>query len=148
MYVSCSVMSDSGQPYGLQPTRLLCPWDSPGRNTGVDFHALFQGIFLTQGLKPGLLHCMWTLYHLSHEGSLQDVGNNLKIPKIRNASAGREGEECIVLLRGLCSLKQEIENVKHFYLNETTYEVTFQIWHLLHQSRNSIEAEIRHCCVL
>ena len=35
-------------------TRLLCPWDSPGKNTGVGCHALFQGIFLTQGSNPGL----------------------------------------------------------------------------------------------
>ena len=35
--------------YGLQPTRLLCPWDSPGKNTGMGCHALLQGIFLTQG---------------------------------------------------------------------------------------------------
>ena len=37
--------------------RLLCPWDSPGKNTGVCCHFLLQGIFLTQGLNPGLLHC-------------------------------------------------------------------------------------------
>ena len=43
--------------------------DSPGRNTGVGFHALFQGIFLSQGLKPGLLHCRQILYQLSHQGS-------------------------------------------------------------------------------
>ena len=35
-----SVMSDSLRPYRLQPTRLLCPWDSPGKNTGVGCHAL------------------------------------------------------------------------------------------------------------
>ena len=35
-------------PYGLQPTRLLCPWDSPGNNTGVGCCALLQGIFPTQ----------------------------------------------------------------------------------------------------
>ena len=34
--------------------RLLCPWDSPGKNTGVDRHFLLQGFFLTQGSKPGL----------------------------------------------------------------------------------------------
>ena len=51
-----SVVSDSLQVYGLQPTRLLCPWDSPGKNTGVGCHALLQGIFLTQGLNLGLLH--------------------------------------------------------------------------------------------
>ena len=41
--------SDSLRPCGLQPARLLCPWDSPGQNTGVACHALLQGIFLTQG---------------------------------------------------------------------------------------------------
>ena len=43
--------------------------DSPGKNTGVDSHALLQGIFPTQGLNPGLLHCRWILYCLSHQNS-------------------------------------------------------------------------------
>ena len=51
------------------PTRLLCPWDSPGKNTGVGSHSLLQGIFPTQGLNPGLLPCRQILYHLSHQGS-------------------------------------------------------------------------------
>ena len=50
-----SVVSDSLQPYGLWPTRLICPWDSPGKNIGVGCRVLFQGIFSTQGLNPGLL---------------------------------------------------------------------------------------------
>ena len=50
-------------------TRLLCPWDSSGRSTGVGCHFLLQGIFLTQGSNPGLLHCKQTLYHLSHQQS-------------------------------------------------------------------------------
>ena len=37
--------------------RLLCPWNSPGKNTGVGCHFLLQGIFLIQGLNPGLPHC-------------------------------------------------------------------------------------------
>ena len=37
-----SVVSDSVQPYGLKPARLLCPWDSPGKNTGVGCHFLLQ----------------------------------------------------------------------------------------------------------
>ena len=41
----CSVVSDSLRPHGLQPVRLLCPWDSPGKNTGVGCHVLLQGIF-------------------------------------------------------------------------------------------------------
>ena len=43
--------------------------DSPGQNTGIGCHALIQGIFPTQGLKPGLPHCRQILYHLSHQGS-------------------------------------------------------------------------------
>ena len=39
------------QPHGLQPTMLLCPWDYPGKSTGVGCHFLLQGIFLTQGLN-------------------------------------------------------------------------------------------------
>ena len=39
---SCSVMSDSWRPYGLQPTRLLRPWDFPGKSTGVGCHCLLQ----------------------------------------------------------------------------------------------------------
>ena len=38
--------------YGLQPARLLCPWDSPGKNTGVGCHFLFQGVFPTPGIEP------------------------------------------------------------------------------------------------
>ena len=65
---SRSVVSDSLRPYGLKPTRLLCPWDFPSKSTGVGCHFLLQGIFLTQGLNPGLPHCRQTLYRLSHEG--------------------------------------------------------------------------------
>ena len=63
--VSCSVMSDSLWPYVLYPSKLLSPWDAPGKNTGVSCHALLQGIFLTHGLNSGLLY----LLH-SQEGSL------------------------------------------------------------------------------
>ena len=67
--VSCSVVSDSLIPHGLLSARLLCPWNSPGKNTGVGGPALLQGIFPTQGLNPGLLHCRRILYYLSYQGS-------------------------------------------------------------------------------
>ena len=51
------------QPYTLQPTRLLCPWDSLGKSTGVGYHTPLQGIFPTQGSNLGLLHCGQILYH-------------------------------------------------------------------------------------
>ena len=42
-----------------KPTRLISPWNSPGKNTGVSSHFLLQGIFPTQESNPGLLHCRW-----------------------------------------------------------------------------------------
>ena len=65
---SCSVVSDSLWPHGLEPTRLLRSWNFPGKNTRVSCHFLLQVIFPAQGLNPGLLHCRQTLYHLSHLG--------------------------------------------------------------------------------
>jgi len=46
-------MSDSLLPQGLQPARLLYPWDSPGKSTGVGSHSLLWGIVPTQGSNPG-----------------------------------------------------------------------------------------------
>ena len=61
---SCSVLSISLRPHGL-----YSPWNSPGQNTGIGSLSLLQGIFLTQQLNPGLPHCRWILYQLSHKGS-------------------------------------------------------------------------------
>ena len=58
---SHSVMSDSLWPHELQPTRLLHPWDFPGKSTGVGCHFFLQGIFLTQESNLGLPHCRQTL---------------------------------------------------------------------------------------
>ena len=70
---ACSVIqSDSLQPYRLQPARLLCPWDFPGKNTGVSCHFLLQGIFPTQGSNPcflSLLHWQVGSLPLSHLGN-------------------------------------------------------------------------------
>ena len=67
--MSCSVVSNSLHPHGLQPARLLCSWDSPGKTTGVGCHFLLQGIFLTQGMNLSILYHRWILYHLHHQGS-------------------------------------------------------------------------------
>ena len=70
-------MSDSLWSHGLQPTRLLCLWTSPGKNTGVGCHFLLQGIFPSKGSKPCLSHCKQILYHLSHEEALLAIVNKL-----------------------------------------------------------------------
>ena len=54
------------QPCGLQPARLLCPWNSPGKNTRVGCHALLQGIFPPQGFNLPLLCLLhWQVGSLS-----------------------------------------------------------------------------------
>ena len=51
-------MSDSLQHYDLWPTRLLCPWDSLGKNTEMGCHFFLEGLLPPQGLNPHLLHCL------------------------------------------------------------------------------------------
>ena len=82
---SCSVVSDSLRPHGL-----YSPWNSPGQNTGVGNLSLFQGIFPTQGLNTGLLHCRWILYQLSHRGSPGAPGTCSK--KLDRCKCWLEGE--------------------------------------------------------
>ena len=62
---SCSVVSTSLWPHGP-----YSPWISAAQNTGMGSLFLLQGIFLTKGSKPGLLHCRRILYQLSYQGSL------------------------------------------------------------------------------
>ena len=81
-------MSDS-----LQPHRLYSPWYSPGQNIGVGNLSLLQGIFLTQGLNPGLLHCRQILYQLSLKGSHTIT----KGPKVKTSASSRGGKEGITI---------------------------------------------------
>ena len=53
----CSAVSDTLWPQGLQPTSLPYPWTLPGKNTGMSYHFLLQGIFPTQRLNPLHLLC-------------------------------------------------------------------------------------------
>ena len=72
---SCPALCDH---MDCQPTRLLCPRNSPGKNIRVRYHFLLQGIFLTQRSDLGLPHCRQILYCLSHQGSLRMEGNTCK----------------------------------------------------------------------
>ena len=73
---SCPTLWD---PHGLQPTRLLCSWDSASKTTGVG-SSLLQWIFPMQGSNKGLLHCRWILHHLCHQGSPLCWLSTLNIP--------------------------------------------------------------------
>ena len=101
------VVSGSLQPHGL--TRFLCPWDVPGKNTGVGCHILLQEIFPTQGLNPGLPHCMQMFYHLSHQGShltwriiIVDLENTYAMGCICLAVSKGEISFCLLSQRIVC----------------------------------------------
>ena len=65
----CSVMSNSLGPHGLYPSRILCPWTSSGKNTGVGSCSLLQGIFPIWELNLRLLHWQADSLTLSHLGN-------------------------------------------------------------------------------
>ena len=64
------------------PTRLLCPWDSPGKIAGVGFHSFLQGNLPHPGIKPRSPECRRFLYWLSHQGS---PGDKLQVSCSRTA---------------------------------------------------------------
>ena len=73
----------------LRPHGLYSPWNSPAQNTGMGSLSLLQGIFPTHGSNPGLPHCGWILYHLSHKGSPRILGW-VPIPFSRGSSQPRK----------------------------------------------------------
>ena len=73
-----SLVSDSLQPHGLQPARLLCPWNSPGKYTRVGYHFLLQEIFPTQGWNLLLRHWQADSLPLHLLGSARRVEKDFK----------------------------------------------------------------------
>ena len=87
----CSVVSDSLRPHGLQPARLLRPWDFPGKSTGVGCHALPQGSFPTQGRGPPSPALQQPLYHCT----LGRPRAHTPQPKILHTMTKAEGSQII-----------------------------------------------------
>ena len=75
----------------MKPTRLLRPWDFPGKSTGVGCHFLLQGLFLTQGSNPGFPHYGKTLYPQTDQGSPKTTNNKL-------SRLGRKGNPSTLLV--------------------------------------------------
>ena len=98
--VSCSVVSNSLPSHGPQPSWLLCPWDSPGKNTGECCHSLLQGIFPTQGSNPCPPRCRQILYHLNRQGSPEhriNTHNQTKLKARMNTAASGHKERQMVI---------------------------------------------------
>ena len=102
----------------IKPARLLCPWDFPGKNTGVDCHFLLQ-IFPTQESNPGLLHCRQILYQLSYEGSpKQQQGEKLPVPQSRGRVWGLKTQQCESVLCIQSPLSGSAELSFHFHYSQ------------------------------
>ena len=115
--ISCSVMPDSLQPHRLQPIRLLCPWDSPGKDVGVIFHFLLQVRDLSEDCIPG-----WQ--RLSSEGLFQR-GKGL-IKKHRGCYWKRKKNTCkLNIERLLLNKNKQTSQVNHFstflYMQESGF---------------------------
>ena len=106
LLLSRPVMSDSLQPHGLQPARLLCPKDFLGKSTGVGCHFLLQGIFPTQGSIPWLLwplHCRWILYHWANWEALRVWFKGIFINIFPGYQEALQATPfCVRHLRGIC----------------------------------------------
>ena len=111
----------------MELASLLCPWNSPGKNTGLGCHSFLQGIFLTQGSNRGLLHCRQILYHLSHQG----IYGSWETPSPKTAHVGWEIA---------CIIKQFILLLKvYLYLSRYDmgkHNINYFLWLLTHQTEN------------
>ena len=111
---SHSVVSDFFcDPHGLQPARLLCSWDFPGKNTGVGCHFLLQGIFPTQGSSLLLLYWQAGCLPLGHQGSprvswpivIQLLSEQIHVPKTVPSRAKQRTREETLCPLGLRTFK-------------------------------------------
>ena len=84
-------------PMDCSPPGSSVRGDSPGKNTGVGYHALLQGIFPTQGLNPDLLRCRQSLYRLSHhipsDCPVQELGHESGLQRALCAPQVNEKQE-------------------------------------------------------
>ena len=132
--LSCSSRVQQFVTYGLQPTRLPCPWGSPGRNIRVGYHALLQGIFLTQGLNPylwGFLHCRQVLYPLSHlkvkSKSRSVMSNSLQLHGLYspwNSPGQNTGVGSLSLLQGIFPTQELNWGLLH--CKQIHYQLSYQ----------------------
>ena len=89
---------------------MVCPWDSPGKSTGVGCHSLLEGILLTQGLNPRLLHCRQILYHLSYQGNPQlQVGSTYYMTEMTLYSQSNSLREIISISKDETNEVQRLE---------------------------------------
>ena len=118
-----SVVSDSFRLYRLKTTRLLCPWDSSGQNTGVSCHFLLQGIFLTQGSNPCLLCLLhWQMGSLPLVPLGKPLLNN-KLPQNRTSLVAQGAQSLVRELRSQRTFGAAKKKKKNYPRTTTSYSL-------------------------
>ena len=116
-----SVMSNSLRPYGLYLARLLCPWDSLGKNTGVGSYAPLQGVFLIQRWNPHLFSSVQLLSHVrlfvtpwtaAHQASLS-ITNSQSLLKLKSIELVMPSNH-LILCRPLLLLPSIFPSIRVF----------------------------------
>ena len=109
--VSPLVVSNSSRPHELQPARLLCPWGSLGKNTGVGSHSLLHLFFPIQRSNLGLLHCWWILYCLNQQGSPRYSEVHVILHSSTNVSPSAPITVWVILDRNLTEAEKNLSLV-------------------------------------
>ena len=125
---------------------LLCPWDFPGKSTGVGCHFLLQGIFLTQASNPGLLHCRQTLLpseppreviemlllllsHFSRVDSVQPHRRQpTRLPRPWDSPGKNTGVGCHFLFQYM-KVKSEVKSLSRVRLLVTPWAASTRLLH-------------------
>ena len=98
-------------PMDCSPPGSSCPWDSPGKNTGVGCHALLQGIFLTQGSNPRLLYCKQIPYRWANGEAEKNASSCVKISTSQNIQASDSPGDLVKIAQWSPPLELLIEEV-------------------------------------
>ena len=105
-------------PTDSSPPGSFVHGDSPGKNAGVGCHALLRGIFPTQGLNPGLPHCRWILYCLSHQVSSVGCSNKL-------ANPGRGSWEPLIYIWSVRIIRSNLGLEKGVWIGNSLVALSF-----------------------
>ena len=108
------------KPYGLYPNRPLCPWNSPGKNTGVGSRSFFQGVFLRQ-----------ILYRLSHQRSLapESASSTVELEWEKDRDANSSSPEvCQFVLEGRGGKKKKREKMGQEVLNSQKSSMKWELY--------------------
>ena len=119
-------------------TRLLGPWDFPGKNSGVGCHFLLQGIFPTQGLNLG--HCRQILYQLSYQGI--PLAKCTSIINIFPPAWAPEAFSTLLSVSEVLDLPSFLKKIKFIYFNWRLITLQYCIGIAIHQHESAMGVHV------